>query len=76
MLNGLVEEKKAEPHILIFDKLASKDEAFERDDCGYDETEDRYSFIAGKIRGVTARCDTLPKYKAKFGRAKPIDLEP
>jgi transposase len=48
MLAWLVDERKIEPHIPVFDKSERKDGTFSRDDFAYDPEADLYTCPAGK----------------------------
>ncbi|HUO22106.1 MAG TPA: IS1182 family transposase [Caulobacteraceae bacterium] len=48
MLAWLVDERKIDPHIPVFDKSERKDGCFSRDDFAYDPQDDVYTCPAGK----------------------------
>ena len=48
MLNWLVETKKIDPHIPVFDKSKRKDGSFSREDFIYDTEQDCYTCPGGK----------------------------
>ena len=49
MLNWMVEEKRIEPHMPVFDKTERKDGTFQRDEFHWDEAADEYRCPAGKV---------------------------
>src|ERR1700689_2185255 len=53
MLAWLVDERKIEPHIPVFDKSARKDGTFSRDDFGYNREAEVYVCPAGKTMTTT-----------------------
>ncbi len=57
MLAWLVDERRIEPHIPVFDKSERKDGTFSRDDFIYDQDADTYVCPAGK---------TLRRYRRAF----------
>src|SRR5262249_9258563 len=65
MLGWLVHEHGIEPHVTVFDKSASQDGTFSRDDFAYDQARDFYLCPGGKkltaLWGMTMqRCSTAP----------------
>ena len=72
MLNWLVQDKKIQPHIPVWDKSERHDGSFSRSDFSFDSVHDRYECPAGKLLTTTGRStseDTL------LYRASKLDCE-
>jgi transposase len=61
MLAWLVDERKIDPHIPVFDKSERKDGTFSRDDFTYDPQDDVYVCPAGKHLRKYRRAFTTPR---------------
>jgi len=61
MLAWLVDERKIEPHIPVFDKSKRTDGTFSRDDFAYDPATDVYTCPAGKQLRTYRRAFTKPR---------------
>jgi transposase len=61
MLAWLVDERKIEPHIPVFDKSERKDGTFSRDDFAFDHEADVYVCPAGKQLRRYRRAFTTPR---------------
>ena len=61
MLAWLVDERKIEPHIPVFDKSKRTDGTFSRDDFAYDPATDVYTCPAGKQLRKYRRAFTKPR---------------
>ena len=61
MLAWLVDERKIEPHIPVFDKSERKDGTFSRDDFAYDPAADAYTCPAGNQLRKYRRAFTKPR---------------
>jgi IS5 family transposase len=80
MLAWLVDERKIEPHIPVFDKSERKDGTFSRDDFAYDPEADVYTCPAGKKlhkrrRRLSERWAALPPPRSVNYRAAKRDCD-
>jgi len=68
MLAWLVDERKIEPHIPVFDKSGRKDGTFSRDDFGYNHEADVYVCPAGKTMTTTGTPIAAERVVAFYNR--------
>jgi len=79
MLGWLVEERKIEPHIPVFDKSARTDGSFSRGDFTYDHQSDVYICPAGKMlasTGVLVNDGATLAYRASKYDCDTCELKP
>ena len=79
MLGWLVEERKIEPHIPVFDKSARTDGSFSRGDFVYDHQSDVYICPAGKMlasTGVLVNDGATLAYRASKYDCDTCELKP
>jgi transposase len=79
MLGWLVEERKIEPHIPVFDKSARTDGSFSRGDFAYDHQSDVYICPAGKMlasTGILVNDGTTLAYRASKYDCDACGLKP
>ena len=70
MLNWLVEEKRIEPHIPVWDKSNSSKDIFNRSDFAWDAKADRYTCPAGKL--LQSRRRNFTKLRSTITKANTI----
>ena len=78
MLGWLVQDKRIEPHIPVWDKAERHDGSFSRSDFVFDAENDRYTCPAGKHLQTTGRAtaDNTVLYRASLYDCQDCPLKP